>query len=138
MLPAWAPTPTPSPTHTPTAATRLAATSTATARPTSPFAAAVKPVEWAKKDLERRLGLDICRSCASVSSDIRVLSVEVVDWPDASLGCPQPGMVYAQVITPGFRVLLEVENDKYEYHTDRGERVVLCVDGRPAPEPGDG
>ena len=26
-------------------------------------------------------------------------------WSDASLGCPQPDMGYAQVVTPGYLVL---------------------------------
>ena len=51
---------------------------------------------------------------------ITVKVVEPVDWPDASLGCPQPGMMYAQVITPGFRIVLEVDGRSYEYHTDGG------------------
>ncbi len=46
-------------------------------------------------------------------------------WPDTSLGCPQKGMMYAQVITPGFRVVLAVNDQDYEYHTDNA-RVVLC------------
>jgi hypothetical protein len=60
---------------------------------------------------------------------VRVASVEAVEWPDASLGCPQPGMMYAQVITPGYRVVLEAEGQTYEYHTDEGRFVVLCDNG---------
>jgi hypothetical protein len=58
--------------------------------------------------------------------DILLQSVEAVDWPDASLGCPQPGLVYAQVITPGYRVLLEVDAQEYEIHTGGGQTAVLC------------
>lgn len=58
--------------------------------------------------------------------DIAVQSVEAVDWPDSSLGCPQPGMTYAQFITPGYRVLLEVDGQAYEMHTDGRQTVVLC------------
>jgi hypothetical protein len=57
---------------------------------------------------------------------IVVKSVEAVQWPDASLGCPQPGMMYAQVIIPGFRVVLEVEGQTYEVHTDTAGTVALC------------
>lgn len=31
-----------------------------------------------------------------------VLPFDPVEWSDTSLGCPMPGLVYAQVITPGF------------------------------------
>lgn len=58
---------------------------------------------------------------------VRVISSEAVDWPDTSLGCPEPGIMYAQVITPGYRLILEAEGAWYEVHTDRtGERAVIC------------
>ncbi len=58
---------------------------------------------------------------------VTVLSSEAVEWPDTSLGCPQPGMMYAQVITPGYRFLLQAGGKKYEVHTDQtGQSVVIC------------
>ncbi|HUX76527.1 MAG TPA: hypothetical protein VMY40_07820 [Anaerolineae bacterium] len=61
------------------------------------------------------------------SEEVTVLSSERVEWPDASLGCPQPGMVYAQVVTPGYLFLLEAAGDQYEVHTDLTEQsVVIC------------
>jgi hypothetical protein len=59
------------------------------------------------------------------TSAIRLISAEEVDWPDSSLGCPEKGMVYMQVITPGFRVRLEAGDRQYEVHTGRG-RAVVC------------
>ncbi len=54
---------------------------------------------------------------------IIVRAVESVDWSDASLGCPQPGYMYAQVITPGYRITLEAGGQTYAYHTSlRGIR----------------
>jgi hypothetical protein len=79
---------------------------------------AEKAVAAAKADLVGRLGV--------TEEDIVVKSVEAIQWRDTSLGCPQLGMIYAQVITPGFRVVLEVEGQAYEYHTDGGQSVVLC------------
>jgi hypothetical protein len=35
-------------------------------------------------------------------------------------------MVYAQVITPGFVVILSAQGTEYEYHTDAGRFVVWC------------
>jgi hypothetical protein len=64
--------------------------------------------------------------------NIRVMAVEAVDWPDASLGCPQPGTMYAQIITPGYRIVLAAEGATYTYHTDGGKLVVLC-DAFPQP-----
>ncbi|MGC8836860.1 MAG: hypothetical protein ACP5UM_00470 [Anaerolineae bacterium] len=61
---------------------------------------------------------------------IQVLEVEAVEWPDTSLGCPEPGMMYAQVITPGYRVRLRAGEATYTLHTD-GKRAVSCT----APTP---
>ena len=59
-----------------------------------------------------------------------MLAIEPVEWSDASLGCPIPGMVYAQVITPGFRLVFEYQGQRNEYHTDRdGSSVVACDNG---------
>jgi hypothetical protein len=58
--------------------------------------------------------------------EIKLASLEAVEWRNTSLGCPQPGMMYAQVIVPGYRVMLEAGGQRYEYHTDRGRSVVLC------------
>jgi hypothetical protein len=87
---------------------------------------AERVVRRAIEDLAQRLGLDGDR--------ISLVTVEAVEWSDASLGCPQPGMVYAQVIVPGFRVKLEAGGQEYTYHSDAGQLVVLCPEERPSRE----
>jgi hypothetical protein len=60
-------------------------------------------------------------------ADVTVLSVEEMQWSDSSLGCPQPGMMYAQVITPGYRILLEANGETYDVHTNQtGNAAVTC------------
>ena len=59
-------------------------------------------------------------------SSLRVIAVEPRDWPDSSLGCPQPDMLYAQVITPGYLILVEVSGERFEYHTDERGNIVSC------------
>jgi hypothetical protein len=61
---------------------------------------------------------------------IRVASVKAVQRRDASLGCPRKGMMYAQVITPGFRVVLEAGGEAYAYHTSL-RHAVLCTTDTP-------
>ena len=54
-------------------------------------------------------------------------STELVDWPDSSLGCPQPDQTYAQVITPGFRMAFSFEGETYKVNTNTdGSQVVHC------------
>jgi len=72
-------------------------------------------VDLAKKDLSERVNIPI--------GDIKLVKEEAVDWPDTSLGYPEEGMMYAQVITPGFKIILKAGNKLYEYHSDY-ERIV--------------
>jgi hypothetical protein len=65
-------------------------------------------------------------------TEITILSVEAVDWPDASLGCPQPDKGYAQVITPGYRLVLGVKGETYEVHTDADQTVLWCEEKKSA------
>lgn len=76
------------------------------------------PLVAAIKDLAEQTGLP--------PEQINRVSVEAVEWSDTSLGCPQEGYMYAQVITPGYKIILEAEGVQYEYHTDEGTHVVLC------------
>ena len=57
---------------------------------------------------------------------VQVVTMEPRDWPDSSLGCPQPDMLYAQVVTPGYLVLVEVSGERIEYHTDDRGTVIRC------------
>lgn len=57
---------------------------------------------------------------------VTVLSYEPVEWSDASLGCPKEGEMYAAVITPGYRVILAVNDQEHEYHTDEFDRAIRC------------
>jgi hypothetical protein len=84
-------------------------------------------IDQAKEDLSERLGVEL--------AVINLVSAEAVSWPDGSLGCPEKGMAYAQVITPGYLIVLEVNNVDYEYHASRDTVGVRCKDPQP-PVPG--
>jgi hypothetical protein len=58
--------------------------------------------------------------------EIIVVEVAPVTWRNSALGCPQPGMMYLQVLTPGFRVRLRQADQEYVIHTDRGRHAVHC------------
>lgn len=45
-------------------------------------------------------------------------SLDARAWADTSLGCPQPGRFYAQVVTSGFRLVLSAGSARYTYHTN--------------------
>ncbi|MFZ5922851.1 MAG: hypothetical protein ACOYY3_17550 [Chloroflexota bacterium] len=52
--------------------------------------------------------------------DDRVILIDVqpAEWPDSCLGLAGPGEMCADVITPGYRVLLRVGVTDYEFHTN--------------------
>lgn len=79
---------------------------------------AEKAVEQAKFDLADNKGISI--------STVSLKEFVEVDWPDTSLGCPEPGCMYAQVITPGYKIILSDGSTDYEYHADKNGNVVSC------------
>lgn len=84
-------------------------------------------VEEAKEDLAGRLSVPV--------SQIDLLEARDVIWPDSSLGCPQPGMSYMEVLTPGYLIRLLANGQDYKYHAGRNRRVFLCPNPSP-PIPG--
>ncbi|MDE0199133.1 MAG: hypothetical protein OXK78_13120 [Caldilineaceae bacterium] len=78
---------------------------------------------------------DIIQATGAASDAITVVSTEEVEWSDTSLGCPDPDTMYAQVITPGYLIVLESEGNTFNYHTatDPAGPIVQCTeDGTPA------
>ena len=62
---------------------------------------------------------------------MRLDSSESVQWSDASLGCPQEGMLYAQVITPGYKLVFNLSGTAHPVHTNSdGSQMVVCGEGR--------
>lgn len=49
---------------------------------------------------------------------IDLLSNEPTEWSDSCLGVQEPDTLCLQVITPGYKVLMEHDGTQYEYHTD--------------------
>ncbi len=81
-------------------------------------------IDRAKEDLSERVGVD--------PSKINIIQADAVNWADSSLGCPEPGMMYTQVITPGYLIRLEVDGKIFEYHASkRGTEVVYCKNPQP-------
>jgi hypothetical protein len=61
-------------------------------------------------------------------ASLRVRQAEPVQWSDTSLDCAEEGMMYAQVITPGYRVHIQTGARLYRVHVGKG-RAVIC--GKP-------
>ena len=53
------------------------------------------------------------------ASEIKLVSIEAVSWPDSCLGLPGPEEMCAEMITDGYRVVLSVKGQNYTLHTDQ-------------------
>jgi hypothetical protein len=61
------------------------------------------------------------------AGQIQVVTNSSVEWPDACLGVPRPGMMCAQVVTPGVSIVLEANGVQYEFHTSQDGSVVVLA-----------
>jgi hypothetical protein len=75
-------------------------------------------IDLAKRDLAQRLNIEI--SAITLGSDKEIV------WPDATLGCPKPGMDFTPINIPGHILTLQAEGKRFIYHTDDENRVILC------------
>lgn len=80
----------------------------------------VRMTERARQALASRLDVPV--------ENVTVVDGEEVTWSSTALGCPAPDMFYAQMMTPGYRIILEADGERYRYHTDQNEHLVLCSD----------
>ena len=69
-------------------------------------------VSRAKVNLARRLGVDANR--------IVLQSVDPTEFPDPSLGAPEPNKAYPLVATPGYSIRLKVGDVVYRYWAANG------------------
>ncbi len=63
----------------------------------------------------------LAKRLSAPAGELALVSDESVQWADSSLGCPEAGMMYAQVITPGHRITFGYQGDQYEVHTSDGD-----------------
>lgn len=76
---------------------------------------------------------DLARRALVKPETIKVVSATEHTWSDASLGCAAPDSVAAQIIMPGYRVVLQAAQNNYDYHASRDGHFVLCSNGMPSP-----
>ena len=74
-------------------------------------------------DLENRMGESL--------EMLRIVRAEHGTWSDSSLGCPEPGMLYAQVLTTGIWLVLSQREQEFDYRvTDNNGELSLCTQDR--------
>jgi hypothetical protein len=79
-------------------------------------------------DAARVLLADVVGAEAAAAATLMV--AEAVTWPDGSMGCPEPGVMYTQQLVPGYRLVLEVDGASYDYRASEGGEIRYCdLDG---------
>lgn len=61
----------------------------------------------------------------------RVKPIEITpyQWSDTSLGCPDPNQTYVEQVIEGYRLVMQVGDALYAFHTD-SEKIVPCALGQ--------
>jgi hypothetical protein len=81
----------------------------------------------------RRASADAAARAGVPAAQVRTVQAADREWPDGSLGCPEPGRFYTQAIVPGYVIELDANGRRLTYHADRQGTVLLCEAGRPQP-----
>ncbi len=69
---------------------------------------------------------DVAERRAVEPETIDLIEFSEVVWPDASLGCPQPGKAYPQATKEGHLIRLRSGKRIYRYHSGPGGAPFLC------------
>jgi hypothetical protein len=96
----------------------------------APAGAAYPPPLQAVVDRARALASE---EAGAASAQLRVVAAEAVTWPDGSMGCPQPGLMYTQALVPGYRVVLALGQRQWLFHANARGSLVRCTPERATP-----
>ena len=103
--------------------TRIPYVATANSAPAGePLAMAQIP-----REVRRAVVADAAKRFKVAASAVVLTHAEQVTWSDGSLGCPEPGRVYAQMLVGGFRVVAKTSGGELTYNTDARGTVKSCA-----------
>lgn len=94
-----------------------------------PPASSNEPGEVAKHVIAEFLSLP--------ATEMTLVSLEATNFNDASLGCPKPGMSYAQVITPGYRAVVEADGRRFDVRVSGTHGRICRRNAKNSPPTGD-
>ena len=83
------------------------------------------PASVARQTVAAALGM--------AATEASVISTESREFADGSLDCPRPGAAYAQVITPGYRVVVEANGRRFDVRV-AGTAGRICYRRKASPE----
>ena len=97
--------------------------------------ASTTPVNPGANDLPASITGPVVAEIARVAgvpvTEVTIISAESVTFPDGSLGCPLPGMVYTQAMVDGWKIVATAGGTTYDYRGS-GTKFRQCA---PAAKP---
>lgn len=86
-------------------------------------------IQFALEALSQRVGQSVA------IEDLDGWSWEQTQYPDTSLGCPQPDQAYAQVLTSGYQFELIYQGQLYDYRVSEDGSIVIFCQEATVPTP---
>src|SRR6188508_1760077 len=87
--------------------------------------------------VRRAVVADAARRFQVAETAVVLANAEQVTWGDGSLGCPQPGRSYTQMLVEGYRVTATTAAGRLLYHTDTRGNVATCASPPRSQRPDD-
>jgi len=72
----------------------------------------------APPEVEQAAMMALSEQTGIATEDMEIVGAEWREWPDACLGLGEPDEVCAQVITPGWQLVVRAEGEEYVVRTD--------------------
>jgi hypothetical protein len=101
--------------------------------PSEPVITPTLPMSESPEDVLKLAYEDLAAHMNLKWTDITLISAEQVDFPNSCLGIETLGVGCADVITPGYRIQLQVGRSVYTYVTNlEGQKVILAEGAGPS------
>lgn len=101
-----------------------------------PQETAAPPVVEALPDAVMTSVMSTLQENAGITADateVNLIRAEAVVWPDGSLGCPEPGVMYTQALVEGYWVVMEIDGETYDFRINDNGFAKLCNNALQAP-----
>jgi hypothetical protein len=102
--------------------------------PTAAAAPETTPLAPEAEDSAAKAQEDLGQRLNAGADSITIVSAEAHTWGDASLGLPEPGKVYAQMLTSGYIVTLYASGKTYVYHVAGSNVRLDAAQSAPLPK----
>lgn len=122
-------TPSPTPTESPATSPQP--------EPATPTPATPQPSVPAGGEVPQEIMGELLAEVASQTGvevgELTIERAQQVTWPDGSLGCPEPDMMYTQALVPGYWVVIKAGDETFDFRMSETGVPRLCPEGQGNP-----